>query len=199
MFERYTEKARRVIFFSRYEASQFGAPYIETEHLLLGLLREYKALTDRFLRQQSSAESIREQIEKHSFTGEKTPTSVDLPLSNECKRVLAYSAEEAERMKHKHIGTEHLLLGLLREESCFAAEILRGHGLTLEKVREQISGTLHVGVPNLIAADLSGVAPEDAPRMFRAELPFNLQGKNRKVVVSIQVTIDDDEETTGVS
>src|SRR6202521_5139978 len=61
MFERYTEKARRVIFFARYEASQFGSPYIETEHLLLGLLREDKALTNRFLRSHASVESIRKQ------------------------------------------------------------------------------------------------------------------------------------------
>src|SRR5208337_412812 len=116
MFERYTEKARRVIFFARYEASQFGSPYIETEHLLLGLLREDKALTNRFLRSHASVESIRKQIEGHTTIREKVSTSVDLPLSNECKRVLAYAAEEAERLSHKHIGTEHLLLGLFREE-----------------------------------------------------------------------------------
>ena len=132
MFERYTEKARRVIFFARYEASQFGSPYIETEHLLLGLLREDKALTNRFLRSHASVESIRKQIEGHTTIREKVSTSVDLPLSNECKRVLAYAAEEAERLSHKHIGTEHLLLGLLREEKCFATEILHERGLRLE-------------------------------------------------------------------
>src|SRR6516225_11837184 len=109
MFERYTEKARRVIFFARYEASQFGSPYIEPEHMLLGLLREDKALTNRFLRSHASVESIRKQIESHTITGEKTSTSIDLPLSNECKRVLAYAAEEAERLSHRHVGTEHLL------------------------------------------------------------------------------------------
>ena len=124
MFERYTEKARRVIFFGRYEASQFGSPYIETEHLLLGLLREDKALTNRFLRGPGQLEAIREQIEKHTIMREKVSTSVDLPLSNEGKRVLAYAAEEAERLSHKHIGTEHLLLGLLREEKSFAAQLL---------------------------------------------------------------------------
>ena len=124
MFERYTEKARRVIFFARYEASQFGSPYIETEHLLLGLLREDKALTNRFLRSHASVESIRKQIEGHTTIREKVSTSVDLPLSNECKRVLAYAAEEAERLSHKHIGTEHLLLGLLREEN-HAPRLLR--------------------------------------------------------------------------
>ena len=138
MFERYTEKARRVIFFARYEASQFGSPYIETEHLLLGLLREDKALTNRFLRSHASIESIRKQIEGHATIREKVSTSVDLPLSHECKRVLAYAAEEAERLSHKHIGTEHLLLGLLREEKCFAAEILRERGLRLSTVREEL-------------------------------------------------------------
>ena len=141
MFERYTEKARRVIFFARYEASQFGSPYIETEHLLLGLLREDKALTNRFLRSHASVESIRKQIEGHTTIREKVSTSVDLPLSNECKRVLAYAAEEAERLSHKHIGTEHLLLGLLREEKCFAAEILVERGLRLPAIREELQRT----------------------------------------------------------
>jgi len=135
MFERYTEKARRVIFFARYEATQFGSPYIETEHLLLGLLREDKALTNRFLRSHSSIESIRKQIEGRTTIREKVSTSVDLPLSQECKRVLAYAAEEAERLSHKHIGTEHLLLGLLREEKSFAAEILHERGLRLTTIR----------------------------------------------------------------
>src|SRR5499425_2809987 len=139
MFERYTEKARRVIFFARYEASQFGSPYIETEHLLLGLLREDKALTNRFLRSHASIESIRKQIEGRTTIREKVSTSVDLPLSQECKRVLAYAAEEAERLSHKHIGTEHLLLGLLREEKSFAAEILHERGLRLSAIREELS------------------------------------------------------------
>src|SRR5512138_2285268 len=141
MFERYTEKARRVIFFARYEASQFGSPSIETEHLLLGLLREDEALTNRFLRSHASVASIRKQIEGHTTIREKVSTSVDLPLSNECKRVLAYAAEEAERLGHKHIGTEHLLLGLLREEKCFAAEILHERGLRLANVRDELART----------------------------------------------------------
>ena len=139
MFERYTEKARRVIFFARYEASQFGSPFIETEHLLLGLLREDKALTNRFLRSHASIESIRKQIEGRTPIREKVSTSVDLPLSQECKRVLAYAAEEAERLAHKHIGTEHLLLGLLREDKSFAAEILHERGLRLSTLREELS------------------------------------------------------------
>lgn len=141
MFERYTEKARRTIFFARYEASQFGSPYIETEHLLLGLLREDKALASRFLRSPDTVESIRKRIEGHTPPGEKVSTSVDLPLSHECKRVLAYGAEESQRLNHRHIGTEHLLLGLLREEKCAAAQLLGEQGLTLRSVREQVQQT----------------------------------------------------------
>src|SRR5206468_1213666 len=104
---------------------QFGSPYIEAEHLLLGLLREERALATRFFPSQAAVESIRKQIEAHTAPGEKVSTSVDLPLSHESKRVLAYGAEEAERLNHKHIGTVHLLIGLLREENCFAAQLLR--------------------------------------------------------------------------
>ena len=146
MFERYTGKARRVIFFARYEASQFGSPYIETEHLLLGLLREDKALTNRFLGSHESVESIRKQVEGHTTIHEKVSTSVDLPLSNECKRVLAYAAEEAERLSHKHIGTEHLLLGLLRERDCYAAHLLNERGVSLDSARTHIA-TKSPGIP----------------------------------------------------
>jgi len=138
MFERYTEKARRAIFFARYEASQFGSPYIEPEHLLLGLLREDKALANSFLGSHAAVESIRKQIDARATRREKVATSVDLPLSRECKFVLAYAAEEAERLTHKHIGTDHLLLGLLHEGRCFAAQLLLERGLTLESVRAQV-------------------------------------------------------------
>jgi ATP-dependent Clp protease ATP-binding subunit ClpC len=138
MFERYTEKARRVIFFARYEASQYGSPNIESEHLLLGILREDKALTNRFLRS-VSFESIRKQIDSQTTVREKTSTSVDLPLSNESKRVLAYAAEEAERLGDKHIGTEHLLLGLLREEKCLAAELLKERDVRQDWVRDELA------------------------------------------------------------
>lgn len=140
MFERYTEKARRVIFFARYEASHFGSPYIETEHLLLGILREDKWISMRAI-PNYSAESIRQEIEKATLSREPVATSIDLPLSNESKRVLAYAAEEAERLNHRHIRSEHLLLGVLREEPCFAARLLKERGVTLESARSAIPHT----------------------------------------------------------
>jgi ATP-dependent Clp protease ATP-binding subunit ClpC len=139
MFERYTEKARRVIFFARYEATQYGSPYIETEHLLLGLLREDKALANRFLRTHGSIESIRKEIEQRITIRDRISTSVEVPLSQECHRILKYAAEEADRLGHKHVGTEHLLLGILREEKCFGSELLQERGLRLSTLREELA------------------------------------------------------------
>lgn len=213
MFERYTETARRTIFFARYEASQFGSACIETEHLLLGLLRD-QVLVGRFLsgsgqaahppeldqaeermasvvarihravairdfqqaqacldeavraegtlRQvrekynlpatgtrepvsddsgKDAASSIRRQVEANTQPREKVSTSVDLPLSHASKRALAYAYEEAKRMNHETIGTHHLLLGLLREESSLAARILRQRGVELPQARNVVASS----------------------------------------------------------
>ena len=213
MFERYTETARRTIFFARYEASQFGSTVIGTEHLLLGMLREDRGLALRFLGDESPAdegkeivphevaeaqqriqsvvqrmenaianhefekakalsdeehqerEHLRQLAEQYHLTGDaggfipsggriaeirrriesaaprrpKVSTSQDLPLSHHAKHVLSFGAEEAERMNHRHIGPEHLFLGLLREESCLAAQILAGFGLKLHQVRQELA------------------------------------------------------------
>lgn len=134
MFERYTEKARRVIFFARHEASEYGSPVIDTEHLLLGLLREDKQLVERFLTR--GAADVRSEIEKGISRGERIPTSVEMPLTEDGKNVLNLAAEECERLGHKRIGTEHLLLGMLRAEGSTAARILTNKGAKLEVVRE---------------------------------------------------------------
>jgi ATP-dependent Clp protease ATP-binding subunit ClpA len=139
MFERYTEKARRVIFFARYEASEVGSPYIETEHLLLGVIRETPFVIDAFLGANKRIEleaKTRGWADQNKFP--RTSTSVDLPLSNEGKRVLSYAAEEAERLSQKHIGTEHLFLGLLREEQSLAANLLHEFGVRLSTAREKL-------------------------------------------------------------
>src|SRR6187431_434619 len=139
MFERYTERARRVLFFARYEASQLGSISIETEHLLLGLIREGKGLTSRiFARSHLSLENIRKDIEGRTVFREKVSTSVEIPFSAETKRVLQYAAEEADRLLHNYIGTEHLLLGILRKERSVAATILMEKGMRLHQVREDI-------------------------------------------------------------
>jgi uncharacterized protein YbbC (DUF1343 family) len=140
MFERYTEKARRVIFFSRYEASQFGSTAIEPEHLLLGLTREDNGLLKRFIEGTGvTAETLREELKSHIKTEEKIHTAVELPLSTETKRALACAHEESDGLQHRHLGTEHLLLGLLRLPETLATQVLRRHGVELEKVRASFS------------------------------------------------------------
>ncbi|MGH9644111.1 MAG: Clp protease N-terminal domain-containing protein [Terriglobales bacterium] len=140
MFERYTEKARRVIFFSRYEASRYGSPDIDTEHLLLGILREYHELSQ--LLPAGAGDAIRTQIDARTPKRKSISTSVDLPLNNAARRALAYGAEEADRLAHRWIWPEHLLLGLLREEGCLAAQMLRERGVAPEKLREHYAKQL---------------------------------------------------------
>ena len=136
MFERYTEKARRVLFFSRYEASQLGSVSIETEHVLLGLIREGEGLTSRiFARAHLSLENLRTEVEGRAVFVEKVATSVGIPFSPETKRVLDAAAEEADRLQHNCIGAEHLLLGLLNEERSVAGSLLIEKGLRLDTVR----------------------------------------------------------------
>src|SRR5271165_4241146 len=139
MFERFTEKARRVIFFARYEASAYGSATIETGHLLLGLLREDAALATLVLRNRTFSEQIREEIEKRIERHEQIQSNVEIPLTKESKRVLTLTAEEAERLGHRDIDTAHLLLGLLRVEEGLAAQVLRGHGITAEVFRQEIA------------------------------------------------------------
>jgi len=138
MFERYTEKARRVVFFARYEASQYASPYIETEHLLLGLLREDRALVARFLSEANTEQGILSEIEKHIAPGERISTSVEIPLTSEAKKVLTLAAEEADGLGHRHVGTEHILLGLLRVEDSLAGTLLHARGVRAATIREQM-------------------------------------------------------------
>jgi hypothetical protein len=155
MFERYTEKARRVIFFARYEASQFGSPYIEIEHLLFGLFREDPALVSRFVGPAMIAAEIRTEIESQITRGERISTSVEVPLTHECKKVLTLAAEEAERLGQRHVGTEHVFLGILRLEGSLPARLLQERGLTLATVRESLVKTAH---PNASSERSSGPA-----------------------------------------
>lgn len=137
MFERYTEKARRAIFFARYEASQFGLEYIDSNCLLLGLVRENGQISTQWLA--LDATELRSLVESQTIKSKPVSTSVDLPLTNEAKRVLAHAGEEAERLAHRNIDTEHLFLGLLREPETFAARRIKERSLTLEQIRVPVA------------------------------------------------------------
>jgi ATP-dependent Clp protease ATP-binding subunit ClpA len=119
VFERYTLQGRRAIFFAHYEASQFGSPEITSSLLLLGILREDKTIALRL--GMGVVESIRKELAPSK--GKPTPTSVDLPVSMEATRALAYAAEEAERLHHKQIHTPHLVFGLMRVEDSLPAKL----------------------------------------------------------------------------
>src|SRR4029077_20844812 len=107
MFERYTEKARRVVFFARYEASQYGAKEIATEHLLLGLMREDRMLMNQFLGPKAGRVDLRADMAREITRGERVSTSVEMPLSAEGKKVLTRAGEEAQRMGRRQVSTEH--------------------------------------------------------------------------------------------
>ena len=139
MFEKYNEKARRALFFARYEASKLGSRVIEAEHVLLGILREgEESVMSLFARFDVKPDEIRREIEGERVFVERVSSTADLPLSEETKKVLAYAAHEAEGMAHTAVGSEHLLIGILRVESSLAMRVLTHAGLDLYAVREEV-------------------------------------------------------------
>lgn len=204
MFERFTEKARRTIFFARYEASQYGSPTIETEHLLLGLLREDRRLGNLVLRSPQNVVSIRQEIEAQITVGKPISTSMEVPLSTECKRALHQAAEEADRLASKHIGTEHLLLGLLREEDGLAAKILAARGVDAAKLRVQFheatgqSGAeavrakeLHVArIASVLKPWAAGKAKEFAQQFHPEGQYSDVTGATASGPIGIEVLVD---------
>jgi hypothetical protein len=153
VFERYTERARRSIFFARYEASVLGSTSITCEALLLGILREDKAVAMQL--GSGALESILRELAKYAPPKEKgIATSVDMPLNQEMRRALTYAAEEAERLNHKLIDAAHLALGLLRVEDSLAAKLLRKHGIEIEAYRNTVGQELAEG-PAVVRAAVS--------------------------------------------
>jgi len=139
MFEKYNEKARRALFFARYEASKLGSRVIESEHILLGILREgEETVSEIFRRFQVKPEDIRREIEGERVFVERISSTAELPLSEESKKILAYASHEAESMLHATVGSEHLLIGILRVEGCTAMRILAQHGFDVYTVREEV-------------------------------------------------------------
>jgi Clp amino terminal domain, pathogenicity island component len=137
MYERFTQGARRVVFFAAFEARQYGSPWIETEHLLLGLLREGRSLEKWFPGESNVEPAIRGEIEKRITRREQIEESRETPLSQESKKVLVLAADTADQLGHHDIDLEHLLIAILRVETSVAAQILIARGLkagpTLER------------------------------------------------------------------
>jgi len=139
VFEKFNEKARRALFFARYEASKLGSRVIESEHVLLGVLREGEESVAELLRRfHVKSDEIRREIEGERVFVERISSTAELPLSEESKKILAYAAHEAESMLHPAVGSEHLLVGILRVEGCAAMRILTQHGFDVYSLREEV-------------------------------------------------------------
>jgi len=143
MYERFTDRARRVMQLANQEAQRFKHEYIGTEHILLGLVKEGSGVAANVLKNLDiDLRKIRQEVEKLVQSGPDMVTMGKLPQTPRAKKVIEYSMEEARNLGHNYVGSEHLLLGLLREQEGVAAQVLMNLGLKLEEVREDVRALL---------------------------------------------------------
>lgn len=143
MYERFTDRARKVMQLANQEAQRFNHEYIGTEHILLGLVKEGSGVAANVLKNLDvDLRKIRLEVEKLVQSGPDMVTMGKLPTTPRAKKVIDYAIEEARNLNHNYVGTEHLLLGLLREEEGVAAQVLRNLGMKLEDVREEVLNLL---------------------------------------------------------
>src|SRR5476651_2012298 len=149
MYERFTDRARKVMQLANQEAQRFNHEYIGTEHILLGLIKEGSGVAANVLKNlEIDLRKIRLEVEKIVQTGPDMVTMGKLPQTPRAKKVIEYSIEEARNLNHNYVGTEHLLLGLLREQEGVAAQVLMNLGLKLEDVREEVLNLLRHNMPD---------------------------------------------------
>ncbi|MDP1661988.1 MAG: Clp protease N-terminal domain-containing protein, partial [Phycisphaerales bacterium] len=146
MFERFTDRARKVMALANQEAQRFNHEYIGTEHILLGLVKEGSGVGANVLKNLDvDLRKVRLEVEKLVKPGPEMVTMGRLPQTPRAKKVIEYAIEEARNLNHNYVGTEHLLLGLLREHDGVAAQVLMNLGLKLEQVREEVLNLLGAG------------------------------------------------------
>src|SRR4029077_14373746 len=139
MFDRFTDRARKVMSFARQEAERFNHDYIGTEHVLLGLVKEGSGVAANVLENLDvDLEKVRLEVEKLVKPAPDVVTMGQLPFTPRAKKVLEFAIDEARALDHNYVGTEHLLLGLLREQEGLAAQVLMNLGLKLEDVRNEV-------------------------------------------------------------
>jgi ATP-dependent Clp protease ATP-binding subunit ClpC len=157
MFDRFTDRARKVMGLARQEAQRFNHQYIGTEHILLGLIQEGSGVAANVLRNlEVDPEKIRVEVEKIVQDGPTMVTMGQLPFTPRAKKVLELASEEASGLRHNYIGTEHLLLGLIRENEGVAAQVLMNLNLKLEDVREEVLELLGADMSNSESAPSGG-------------------------------------------
>jgi ATP-dependent Clp protease ATP-binding subunit ClpC len=167
MYERFTDRARKVMQLANQEAQRFNHEYIGTEHILLGLVKEGSGVAANVLKNLDiDLRKIRLEVEKivqHGPGGEQVVMG-RLPHTPRAKKVIDYSVEEARNLNHNYVGTEHLLLGLLREQEGVAAQVLMNLGLKLEDVREEVLNLLGHNMPMVRGeAPAAGPQPDAVP------------------------------------
>ncbi|MBU3759356.1 MAG: ATP-dependent Clp protease ATP-binding subunit [Candidatus Omnitrophica bacterium] len=149
MFDRFTERARKVIILAKEEAKRFNHDYIGTEHILLGLIKEGESVAAAVLQNLGlSLDTIRLEVEKLVQFGPATIVSGDIPFTPKAKKVIELAMDEARRLGHNYIGTEHLLLGLIKEGEGVASHVLMNVGLDLNKVRAEVIKLLGSSTPS---------------------------------------------------
>src|SRR5213083_2485900 len=147
MYERFTDRARKVMQLANQEAQRFQHEYIGTEHILLGLIKEGSGVAANVMKNLNiDLNKVRREIENLVQCGPNVVTMGKLPQTPRAKKVIEYATEEARNLNHNYIGSEHLLLGLLREEEGVAAQVLMNLNLKLEEVREEVLNLLGAGV-----------------------------------------------------
>jgi len=179
MYERFTDRARKVMQLANQEAQRFNHEYIGTEHILLGLIKEGSGVAANVLKNLDvDLRKIRLEVEKLVQSGPDMVTMGKLPQTPRAKKVIEYSMEEARMLNHNYVGTEHILLGLLREQEGVAAQVLMNLGLKLEDVREEVLNLLGHDVAGMERAErpggLAGAgagAGESAPRAGKSKTP----------------------------
>ncbi|MEC9374692.1 MAG: ATP-dependent Clp protease ATP-binding subunit, partial [Planctomycetota bacterium] len=157
MFERFTDRARKVMALANQEAQRFNHEYIGTEHILLGLVKEGSGVGANVLKNLGvDLRKVRLEVEKLVKSGPDMVTMGKLPQTPRAKKVIEFAIEEARNLNHNYVGTEHLLLGLLREHDGVAAQVLMNLGLKLEEVREEVLNLLGAGVDSTEEGDAVG-------------------------------------------
>ncbi|NLX23368.1 MAG: ATP-dependent Clp protease ATP-binding subunit [Phycisphaerae bacterium] len=170
MFERFTDRARKVMALANQEAQRFNHEYIGTEHILLGLVKEGSGVGANVLKNLDvDLRKVRLEVEKLVKRGPDMVTMGKLPQTPRAKKVIEYAIEEARSLNHNYVGTEHLLLGLLREQDGVAAQVLMNLGLRLEDVREEVLNLLGAGIENEEAA--AAVGPTGDPKKSKSKTP----------------------------
>jgi ATP-dependent Clp protease ATP-binding subunit ClpC len=189
MYERFTDRARKVMQLANQEAQRFNHEYIRTEHILLGLVKEGSGVAANALKNLNiNLDNVRREVEKViPYAATETPVPGRLPRTPRAQMVIEHAIDETRRMKHNYVGTEHLLLGLLRETEGVAAEVLMNLGLSLERVRSEVMSLLG-------SKSSQDIQPSVASGPVSSSAPARLSDEERREIEQRISRLEEDKE-----